>query len=160
MTPAESRTLLKLSNARTLFVSPRLLPIALEAAKETGLPESKIFVLGGHVTGRPSFSDLIQRVRSKGVPRVPYAPVKEDTIAYMVFSSGTSGLPKGDSYSPQPNFPSVVTDSTPGVLLSHKNIYYGAVQIAIILEKSAPVLPVCHHLALPRCVSRFLSNPR
>jgi acyl-CoA synthetase (AMP-forming)/AMP-acid ligase II len=98
LTPAESAALLQLSCATTLFVSPRLLHVALAAAKLTGLRDDRIFVLGGRVTGRKSFSDLIAAVRAKGVRRVPTASVKDDTVAYMVFSSGTSGLPKGKRF--------------------------------------------------------------
>jgi acyl-CoA synthetase (AMP-forming)/AMP-acid ligase II len=96
LTPAESKTMLKLSAATTLFVSPRLLPIALEAARLINLPEDRIFILGGSGTGnRRSFADLIAAVRAKGTPKSPTAPVNDKTVAYMVFSSGTSGLPKG-----------------------------------------------------------------
>lgn len=95
LTPTESATLIKLSCATTLFVSPRLLPLAISTAKKIGLPDSRIFVLGGRVSGRKSFSDLVASVRAQSIPRVATTPVKDDTVAYMVFSSGTGGLPKG-----------------------------------------------------------------
>ena len=38
---------------------------------------------------------MIQGVRKRKVPLVDIRPAGKDTLAYMLFSSGTSGLPKG-----------------------------------------------------------------
>lgn len=79
-----------------LFVQPSLLPTALAAAKEIGLPEANIFVLEGKSDdGRSSLQDFVKRVRDHHIPRTPVRPATKDTLAYLVFSSGTSGLPKG-----------------------------------------------------------------
>ena len=86
---------LRTSQTTPLFVQPALLPNALEAAKQVGLPEDRIFVLEGKVDGRRSFQDLADQVKRNGVPTTPVKPAGKDTLAYLVFSSGTSGLPKG-----------------------------------------------------------------
>lgn len=89
--------LFRTSEASRLFVHPSLLPQALEAAQKLGLPDDRVYVLEGRVQGRVTLADAIREVRKRSVPRVPSKPVKRDTLAYLVFSSGTSGLPKGES---------------------------------------------------------------
>ena len=42
-----------------------------------------------------TFRGIIQNVRKRKVPLVDIRPAGKDTLAYLVFSSGTSGLPKG-----------------------------------------------------------------
>jgi len=80
-----------------LFVSERLYPYAAVAAKEVGLSEERIFILQGEVSGKVSLPRLIEDVKSRGLPKVPSQTVRDDTVAYLVFSSGTTGLPKGNS---------------------------------------------------------------
>lgn len=96
-TPFELAHAMRTSKPTKLFVEPALLPNALKAAKEVGLPESAIYILEGKVEGKTSFEDLIHGVRTRGTPRVPVRPAHKNTLAYLVFSSGTSGLPKGMS---------------------------------------------------------------
>jgi acyl-CoA synthetase (AMP-forming)/AMP-acid ligase II len=91
----ETVALLKLVSLTSLFVSERLYPHALAAAKEIGLPEAKIFILQGEVKGKLSLPRLIDNVNARGLSRVPTQAVADDTLAYLVFSSGTTGLPKG-----------------------------------------------------------------
>ena len=91
----ESVALLKLSGVTSLFVSERLYPHAAAAANEIGLPGGKIFILQGEVKGKLSLPRLIDNVKAGGLPRVPTQTVGDDTLAYLVFSSGTTGLPKG-----------------------------------------------------------------
>jgi acyl-CoA synthetase (AMP-forming)/AMP-acid ligase II len=91
----ETVALLKLVSLTSLFVSERLYPHALAAAKEIGLPEAKIFILRGEVKGKLSLPRLIDNVNARGLSRVPTQTVTDDTLAYLVFSSGTTGLPKG-----------------------------------------------------------------
>lgn len=86
---------LRTSKSTHVFVQPELLPKAREAAKEVGLPEDRIYVLEGKVDGKKSFQDLRDQVKARGTPTVPVKEVTKDTLAYLVFSSGTSGLPKG-----------------------------------------------------------------
>lgn len=92
-TPSETTALMKLARVTSLFVSPKRLPMARDAAKKIGLPDHKIYILQGKVEGRRSLADMINDVRAKGIPPVASRPVTRDTLAYLIFSSGTSGLP-------------------------------------------------------------------
>ncbi|EKM52103.1 uncharacterized protein PHACADRAFT_262572 [Phanerochaete carnosa HHB-10118-sp] len=86
---------LRTAKPKLLFVQPALLPTALAAAKEVGLSETRIYVLEGTASdGRLSLQGLVNRVRKSPIPREPIRPAKKNTLAYLVFSSGTSGLPK------------------------------------------------------------------
>jgi acyl-CoA synthetase (AMP-forming)/AMP-acid ligase II len=92
-TPFELEHQLRTSRATTLFVHPNALDRALLVAEKLGLSTENIYILEGSVPGRLSIEDLVQR--TKDVPTVPSRPAGKDTLAYLVFSSGTSGLPKG-----------------------------------------------------------------
>lgn len=91
--------LLGKATATRLFVHPSLLSAALQAAEQTNLPKEHIYLLGTsgsrHVSQRRDLLSLIRNVRERRLPRQPIAPVRKDTLAYLVFSSGTSGRPKG-----------------------------------------------------------------
>lgn len=94
-TPFELKHALTLSKATSIFVDAKFLPAVLPVAKEVGLPTEKIFVLTGHTKGRKSLSGLVKDVKAKSIPTVAVRQANKDTLAYLVFSSGTSGLPKG-----------------------------------------------------------------
>ena len=83
---------IKLSGATRLFASPTLLHLT----QISGLPDDCIYILEGDVEGRISYATLVDRVRQTKIPRLPVRPAKRDTLAYLVFSSGTTGLPKGE----------------------------------------------------------------
>ncbi|KAF8887155.1 hypothetical protein BD779DRAFT_1786298 [Infundibulicybe gibba] len=109
-TPFELKHALDLSKPTRLFV----------AAEEVGISPQKVYILGGHVRGRRSFSEMIDDARDKQIPREPVRPVGKDTLAYLVFSSGTSGLPKA-------------------VMISHHNVNYSLAQRAIVNQTNAEV---------------------
>lgn len=93
-TPYELSHGIKTSASTHLFVQPELLPKALEAAKQVGLPEDRIYILEGKSNGRKTFRDMRETIRRLGTPIIPVKEATKDTLAYLVFSSGTSGLPK------------------------------------------------------------------
>ena len=78
-------------------MSPQSLGNARIVAKEAGFSESSgIFILEGRVQGTRSFDDLVSSIRE---PAKDYAkPVNKEALAYLVFSSGTTGLPKGELF--------------------------------------------------------------
>lgn len=86
---------LRISKVTHMFIQPDFLPKALDAAKQYGLPEDRIYIMEGTSPGRKSFQDLRNYIRECGTPLVSPKPVTKNTLAYLVFSSGTSGLPKG-----------------------------------------------------------------
>lgn len=87
---------LRLSKATRVFVQPKFLSLMQKAAKEVGLSDNRIYTLEGPtVKGRRSFSDMIHQVKTDFTPRIEVRPAGKDTLAYLIFSSGTSGLPKG-----------------------------------------------------------------
>lgn len=90
-TPFEFQHTFKLAGPTRLFVSPTLLSLALTS----GLTEDRIYILEGNVHGRTSYADLVARARSNRLPRLPIRQARSDALAYLAFSSGTSGLPKG-----------------------------------------------------------------
>lgn len=94
-TPYELKHLVKISKIKKIFASPRNLGNARIAAKEAGFSESDgIFILEGNVKGKRSFDDLVRSVKE---PAKDYAkPVGKEALAYLAFSSGTTGPPKGN----------------------------------------------------------------
>ncbi|KAI0051427.1 acetyl-CoA synthetase-like protein [Auriscalpium vulgare] len=158
LTSDEITALLRLSKLTCLFVSPALYPTAQAAASDIGLPEDCIFILHGHVDGKRNLPGLIRTVKGRGLASVATQHVRDETFAYMVYSSGTSGLPKG-------------------VMISHRNLYYTAMQMVIPLQEIAKVyqppplntpekipiglafLPFYHAMGLHAHVMRALLTP-
>jgi long-subunit acyl-CoA synthetase (AMP-forming) len=123
-TVSELSNLLSVSTVTRLFVHPNLLPIALEAASNAGLPHEHVYVLGGQVAGRKSLGDMIDEIIERKTPVVPVKPVKHNTLAYLLFSSGTSGVPKS-------------------VMVSHSNLVFQMYQNDMVEETLASASPVC-----------------
>ncbi|KAG2123809.1 hypothetical protein DEU56DRAFT_828795 [Suillus clintonianus] len=132
-----------LAQATRVFVSPSLLPLALTL----GLPADRIYLLEGENKGYISYDQLISSARKNSIPRLPVRHATKDTLAYLIYSSGTSGPPKA-------------------VMISHGNITHTVLGLMVhgmeaakILEPPASdtpdgvqvyfnVLPVYHSFAL------------
>ena len=95
-TPFELRHALNLTKITRLFVDEKFLTTVLPVAKELGMNLNHIYVIKGDTKGKKSFWDIIKDVKTKKIPPVDVRTATEDTLAYLVFSSGTSGLPKGN----------------------------------------------------------------
>jgi len=143
-----------LAQPTRIFTSPSLLPLALTS----GLPADRIYLLEGENKGHTSYDQLVSSVRTNGIPRLPVRHATKDTLAYMVFSSGTSGLPKV-------------------VMLSQGNITYALLGMIVYameavkiqappvwntpegLQVSFVVVPVYHALGLYiTCFFNFISR--
>ena len=96
-TPYELKHLAKVSKVKKVFTSPRNFEKARIIAREAGFSESDgIFILEGKVEGNRSFDDLVRSVRE---PVKDYLkPVSKDAMAFLLFSSGTTGPPKGVAF--------------------------------------------------------------
>lgn len=84
--------MLRRATVTHLFVHPSLLDRALDAARQVGVPESRLYLLEGTSTKQRSLSSLLDA--TVHAPPVAVRPVTKDTLAYLLFSSGTTGLPK------------------------------------------------------------------
>lgn len=90
-TPYELQHAKSLAQTTRVFASVALLPLALTL----GLAADRVYVLDGEKDGYRSYDQLVSFVRKNDVPRLPVRHATKDTLAYLVYSSGTSGLPKG-----------------------------------------------------------------
>ena len=103
-TPFELKHALNLTKVTCLFVDEKFFPTVVLVAKEVGIDLAHIHVMKGSVKGRKSLWSIIKDVRRKKIPLVDIRIATKDTLAYLVFSSGTSGLPKGNEFPFLPSF--------------------------------------------------------
>ncbi|KAF3926438.1 S-dihydroxybenzoyltransferase [Arthrobotrys entomopaga] len=101
---------LKNCEAKAVTCQAETLPLVRQAAKQVGIPEDRILILGD--TKVPGFKHLnelknMSHREVKITRRPKFEPAKD--IAFLVYSSGTTGLPKG-------------------VMLSHRNIVANILQ--------------------------------
>ncbi|KPM40118.1 hypothetical protein AK830_g6418 [Neonectria ditissima] len=127
---SEVTSQLKQTGSKALFTCRCLIPVAASAAKATGIPLEHIFLLdvAGDVAS-PHANTLnahlfrtVQSLVELGKSRLPLEQLSwrkgqgASQVAFICFSSGTSGLPKG-------------------VKVSHRNIIANVMQLAV-LERS------------------------
>ncbi|KAJ9628140.1 hypothetical protein H2204_009542 [Knufia peltigerae] len=109
-TTTELASQLKSSQSKGLLTHVTCLQVAREAARLAGLPWSRIIVVGEQdPEGRcRHYSSLFDD--STAIKKASIDP--ENDLSFLVYSSGTTGLPKG-------------------VMLSHKNIVANVLQVTI-----------------------------
>lgn len=124
---------LKDSGAKAVFTCLPLLGTAMQASKRLAIPSHRVFLhelppaLGGDVSnpGRKTIDQLIQA----GAKLPALKPADScwskgdgaERIAFLCYSSGTSGLPKG-------------------VMISHRNVIANTIQIATFEEPNRRLL--------------------
>ncbi|KAI0522100.1 acetyl-CoA synthetase-like protein [Xylaria bambusicola] len=126
---------LRTANAKFIATHPTSIDIALQSAKNVGIPKKHIFLLEGQLEGYTTIKELIARGERYGDhDQAPYAKLPRgkkngSVCALLSFSSGTTGLPKA-------------------VMISHQNVIAQALQIIPITpadhKKVLGVLPMFH----------------
>ncbi|KAL8687538.1 MAG: hypothetical protein Q9218_006320 [Villophora microphyllina] len=112
---------LRSSGSTALFTCQPLLPLALEAASKCNIPKSRIFLLSvpKEIAGRqdpPKDFKTVDQLIREGANLPETEPLRWEKgqgarqTAFLCYSSGTSGLPKG-------------------VMISHRNVIANTLQI-------------------------------
>ena len=104
---------LKDSGAKALVTQVPHLKIALEAVKKAGIPEDRICLMGEERDPHARFKHFTSVRNISGTARYRRAKIDPDKdLAFLVYSSGTTGHPKG-------------------VMLSHRNIVANTLQTQV-----------------------------
>ncbi|KAF9883324.1 hypothetical protein FE257_003742 [Aspergillus nanangensis] len=120
----EMNHVLSVAQPSVIFTSTEGLPVALASAEANGISTRNVILLEGRVEGTRSLADLISAgkawtpQRQVAAYRVPPGKTNGEICAFLGFSSGTTGLPKG-------------------VMLSHRNVIAQCLQLD---QVSAPDL--------------------
>lgn len=108
---------LKDSKVKGVVTQLASLPVLLEAAKLIGLPEDRIILMGDgkHAAGKFKHFTELRSTSFFGESKAKIDP--QNDLAFLVYSSGTTGLPKG-------------------VMLTHKNLVSNVMQQTSVEKQS------------------------
>src|SRR3954464_15713365 len=134
LAPDVMSRLVELAEPRFAIVDAELWPAVAPAFEATGMrPDVTICIGGEPVVGSTAFPDFL----TGASPEEPDTVVHGDDIWELLFTSGTTALPKG-------------------VMLSHSYAHMGAYSFALSLTRGVPIeadlvlcsfLPVIYHVA-------------
>lgn len=94
-TPFELRHEFRIAKVKRLFVAPQFLSKVLPVAQEAGIVKEVVYVMNAEVEPYESLEGLIRKANVANIPRRGPRIVSKNTLAWLFFSSGTTGLPKG-----------------------------------------------------------------
>lgn len=97
-TPFELKHALKITKTTRLFAAPQCLSKAAPVLKDLGIPKDHVYVMGSQTDGYGSVEDFVQRAITMNMSHSAARQVPKDTLAFLFFSSGTTGLPKGKRF--------------------------------------------------------------
>jgi acyl-CoA synthetase (AMP-forming)/AMP-acid ligase II len=151
LSPRDLEQQLLRSQAKGIVVHPSCLSTALEAAKLANLPSERVLVLG-ETSGNNRLATVDQFIQSLGEASLTESQpvdVTPDDVAFLVYSSGTTGLPKG-------------------VMVSHRNVVADVVLQASIegphvswtKDRTLAVLPTYHIYGKSLLTVKFLVADR
>lgn len=91
-TPKELAYQLEMTKAKVLIAHPSNVELALAAANLVGLAKDRIFIFGSEsVNGVLPYSQVFYNER-RATPAEFTAEQAKDSVAYLCFSSGTTGM--------------------------------------------------------------------
>ncbi|PKY02836.1 acetyl-CoA synthetase-like protein [Aspergillus campestris IBT 28561] len=103
---------LKNSGAKALITQAAQLPVATKAAQQAGIPDDHIILIGDQRDPSGKFKHFTSVRNISGATRFRKTKINpEKDLSFLVYSSGTTGVPKG-------------------VMLSHRNIVANTLQLA------------------------------
>ncbi|KAF1848608.1 acetyl-CoA synthetase-like protein [Cucurbitaria berberidis CBS 394.84] len=133
------------SGAKALVTTKKFLDTALKAAKKVGLANDRVILLGAEKDETHRVKHWSSIRKTSGALRYRRRRAKSEDLAFLAYSSGTTGLPKG-------------------VMLTHRNIVADLVQIQGAVggwyssseDKFLGVLPFFHIYGLTGLVHQVL----
>jgi acyl-CoA synthetase (AMP-forming)/AMP-acid ligase II len=125
------------SGAKALVIHPAAIQTALEAARMAKLPQQRVLVLDNTATTLQTVSEFVSGAAATEVGCSLISPAED--LAYLVYSSGTTGKPKG-------------------VMISHRNVVAATLLQSLVegphtdwrKDRTLAVLPVYHIYGTPR----------
>jgi len=138
-TPFELNHVLSLSGASRLFVDEKFLDRVFPVAQKVGISHDKIHILksGTKGTKKQSFWSIINDVRTRDIKIVDIRKATKDKLAYLIFSSGTGGLPKGQSSTFVQDHSVQFGLLSAAVMISHGNLVFSIAQTFVFKQASA-----------------------
>ena len=83
---------LKDSGAKAIATQFNLLKVALQAAKQVGIPEDRVVLLGDEKDSEYKFKHFSSVKNLAGTSRYRRTRAKPDDLAFLPYSSGTTGM--------------------------------------------------------------------